>query len=57
MEVKKTFSIYMSHGGGFDEEDLVELAQALMDNGFDKELTIKQDSTPDGLELLFIVEH
>lgn len=55
MQQKTTFSIYQSHGDGFSHPDLEKLSSALT-QATGKEIKIKSDVTPDGEELLFILE-
>jgi len=53
LDKKETVSIIMDWKEGFQDEDLVQLAEWL--SGFvDGYFNILQDSTPDSLELCFI---
>lgn len=54
MNKKQTLSIYRSHGDGFTESDLVGLSYELSEIA-DKKIIVKQDCTPDGIELIFII--
>lgn len=53
MKKALTLSISASHGEGFSERDLAELA-AVLSEEVNIHFLIKQENTPDGITLLFI---
>lgn len=55
MNKKYTISLYKSHGDEWKDSDLQELSDELS-SLTDKEIKVKQDVTPDGEELIFIID-